>query len=82
MSESTQAVQKPERTLGQIQAEFTKVCAQAGQAQYQIQILQGDLNNYNKLIRELNIEASQLKSKLDAEAAAEASNVTELKKEA
>lgn len=68
------------RTLEQIQGEFNLLCAKAGHAQYQISVLEKDLEVINRQIEDLNLEASQL-SKAEAEKAAASAPSAEPAKE-
>lgn len=48
---------KKERTVDEIQHEYTQTCARAGHLQYQIASLESDLALVNLRLKELNIEA-------------------------
>lgn len=63
---------KPQRTLENINQEYTALCAQAGQKQYQIQCAQDDLKALNLSIRKINMEAAKAKQYEDAQAASPA----------
>lgn len=52
-----------ERTIEEIQKEYSLVCAEAGQAQYQLFILQKDLEIKNDRLRKLNLEAAAVSAK-------------------
>jgi len=52
-----------ERTIEEIQKEYSLVCAEAGQAQYQLFILQQDLEVRNERLRKLNLEAAAVSAK-------------------
>jgi len=52
-----------ERTIEEIQKEYSLVCAEAGQAQYQIFVLEKDLEIKNDRLRKLNLEASAVAGK-------------------
>lgn len=52
-----------ERTIEEIQKEYSLVCAEAGQAQYQLFILQQDLEIKNDRLRKLNLEAAAVSAK-------------------
>lgn len=60
----------PDRTIQQIQHEFSEACARAGHVQYKITVDQEDLANLNKLIKSLNLEAAALQGKQAAKEAA------------
>ena len=53
----------PEKTLEELQNEYTQGCLKAGSIQYQIQALKWDLEELNTNLRSVNIQASQLKAK-------------------
>lgn len=57
----------PVRTLEQIQQEFSSLCARAGHCQYQIATLKKDLDILNSTIRDLNLEAANLKAAVPQE---------------
>jgi prefoldin subunit 5 len=57
------------RTMADIQNEYGRLCANAGQIQYQVSELNKDLALVNSTLRELNLEASKLKE-AEAKAAA------------
>lgn len=52
-----------ERTIEEIQKEYSLVCAEAGQAQYQLFILKQDLEIKNDRLRKLNLEAAAVSAK-------------------
>lgn len=52
-----------ERTIEEIQKEYSLVCAEAGQAQYQLFIIQKDLEIKNDRLRKLNLEAAAVSAK-------------------
>jgi ribosome biogenesis GTPase A len=54
---------KKERTIEDIQIEYGKLCTLAGQNAYQIYALQLDIDVMNSKMRELNLEAAELKAK-------------------
>lgn len=66
---------KEPRTLDSINAEYTALCAQAGQKHYQIQQAKKDLDALVSAIRDINTEAANSKTYYDAKDKAE-SNVT------
>lgn len=84
MSEA-QATQKPDRTMQEIQNEYTSVCNKVGHINYQISTSKRDLELLYSALRDLNFEAAALqakqKQKADEEAAAsaESSKVVQLK---
>lgn len=55
--------EKKERTIEEIQKEYSLVCAEAGQAQYQIFVLEKDLEIKNDRLRSLNLEAAAVAAK-------------------
>lgn len=63
---------KEPRTLDEINAEYTTLCAQAGQKHYQIQQAKKDLEALVSSIRDINTEAAQSKQYYDAKAKSEA----------
>ena len=64
---------KKERTVEQVQQEYTQMCVRAGHTQYQIAQLQKDLALFNDTLRDLNLEAGAIQAKnLAAEAAKKA----------
>ena len=65
------------RTIETIQQEFYGLCARAGQLQYQVHTSAKDLEQINKQIRDLNLEAAALKAKQDADAKAQADVVSQ-----
>jgi hypothetical protein len=56
-------MEEKERTIEEIQKEYSLVCAEAGQAQYQLFILQKDLEIKNDRLRSLNLEAAAVTAK-------------------
>ncbi len=48
----------PPRSLEEINKEFSQLVYQAGQAQYQIHVIEGDLSQINYRLREVNREAA------------------------
>jgi len=56
-------MEEQERTIEEIQKEYSLVCAEAGQAQYQLFILQKDLEIKNDRLRKLNLEAAAVSAK-------------------
>lgn len=48
------------RTMQDVQKDYQLHAAHAGQIQYQIRTLQGELARMNRKMRELNVEASEL----------------------
>ncbi len=67
---------KKERTVSEIQSEYSGLCARAGHAQYQISVMQKDLELINEQLRELNLEAAASSAK-EAAAKAEAATPVE-----
>ncbi len=53
--------QKAPRSLVELQQEYARLCANAGQMQYQIFDLQKNLDLVNEQLREVNLEASTVK---------------------
>lgn len=56
------------RSLDDINKEYTALCAQAGQKQYQIKCFQEDLDALNRALRAVNEEAVKSKSYEQAQA--------------
>jgi hypothetical protein len=56
-------MEEKERTIEEIQKEYSLVCAEAGQAQYQLFIIQKDLEIKNDRLRKLNLEAAAVAGK-------------------
>lgn len=56
-------MEKTERTIEEIQKEYSLVCAEAGQAQYQLFVLEKDLEIKNDRLRSLNLEAAGVAAK-------------------
>lgn len=63
--------EKPSRTMDQIQQEYAANAAKLGQLSYQVYILGKDIELLNQAMRNLNLEAAELKGK-EAAAAKEA----------
>lgn len=61
------SVAKKERTIQDIQQEFSALCARAGHLQYQVYTFNKDLDLINSQIRDLNFEAAAMKAKQDGE---------------
>lgn len=55
--------EKKDRTIPEIQAEYSQLCARAGQLQYQIYCLQKDLDLANGTLKDLNFEAAAIQAK-------------------
>lgn len=51
-------VEKAERKVEDIHAEYSQLCAKAGHLQYQIHVLTKDLGLLNEQLMNLNFEAS------------------------
>jgi predicted nuclease with TOPRIM domain len=56
-----------ERTTVEVQKEYAQHCAQAGETQYRIKVLEGQLFQLNQKISELNTEAEKLKESQDGQ---------------
>lgn len=54
---------KKERSVAEIQQEYTNLCARAGQLQYQILIASKDLSALNGTLQNLNLEAAAAQNK-------------------
>lgn len=66
-------LRKPE----EIQTEFNILCAQSGEKNYQLSVIQKDIRKINARIRLLNVEMGQaLEAKAAAEAATKVSEVS------
>lgn len=52
--------QTTDRTVASVQQEYTQLCARAGHLQYQLMVLQDDLDLLNGQLKELNVEAATL----------------------
>ena len=61
---------KKERTVQEIQGEYSGICTKAGHIQYQINALSKDLELVNSSLRDLNFEAAAAHSKAQQAAAA------------
>lgn len=48
------------RTKDEVQSEYGQICAKAGHAQYQIDVLKRDLTMLNERLRDLNLEAAAI----------------------
>ncbi len=59
------------RKIDEIQAQYNEVAQRAGQAQYQVYVLEKDLELLNRKLLDINQEAAA-RNRLDKEAAAEA----------
>jgi hypothetical protein len=64
------------RTIPEIQQEYQSHCLRAGDIQYRITQYQSDLDLVNNRLRDLNIEAAQIKAK-ETEDAKESENVSQ-----
>jgi hypothetical protein len=74
----------PQRTVDQIRAEYSQLCAKAGHMQYQLYTLEKDLGIINGTLRDLNVEAAtvsqkEASAKASSSAESEASAVSEAK---
>lgn len=54
---------KKERSIDEVKQEFSTLCAQAGQINYQVYTFQKDLELINNQLRNLNFEAAAIQSK-------------------
>lgn len=63
-----------ERSLGKLQEEYNKLCAQAGHLQYSIASMSKDLENINGALRKLNEEAAALANKPTESSSSESSS--------
>lgn len=72
---SEQETKPAERTLSELQNQYTGLCNKAGHLQYQIYTFKKDLDLVNSTLRDLNFEAAALQAK-------EAQNKTETPVEA
>lgn len=63
--------EKVERTLNDVQQDYLKAAAQAGEMQYKAVRLSKDLEVVNKILLDLNLEAASIQAR-DATRAAEA----------
>lgn len=61
-------VEKPKRSIPEIQGEYQTLCTKAGHVQYQIFTLSKDLEMMNQELRDLNLEAAAVKAEEDAKA--------------
>ncbi len=64
MSES----EKKQRSVSEIQSEYQGLCMKVGHIQYQIFVLQKDLDLLNNTLRYLNLEAAAAKAAEQGEA--------------
>lgn len=69
-------MEKP-REMQDVQKDYQLHAAHAGQIQYQIRTLQGELARMNRKMRELNVEASELNKAAEVAKAAEVPAVEE-----
>lgn len=72
-----EAPKKEERTMLDIQNQYTSLCNKAGHLQYQLSVFKKDLEIINSSLRDLNFEAAALQAK-EAEAAAATTVPTEV----
>lgn len=70
----------PKRTIAEIQQEYQGLCLKAGHLQYQVFTLKKDLALVNDELRDLNLEASQVKAE-EERAAKVVAEVEKLKTE-
>lgn len=71
-SKPTEVPKAPERTLQDIQNQYTSLCNKAGHIQYQVATFKRDLDLINSSLRDLNFEATALQTKQAQKAAEEA----------
>lgn len=57
---------KKEKTIQELHQEYSRLCANAGQVQYQISALSDDLRLINEQLKDINLEAAA-KAKTDSE---------------
>jgi hypothetical protein len=69
--------QPKQRSVQEIQQEYTGLALRAGQLQYQIYTFEKDLELLNKQMRELNFEAAAAKARDDAEQAKKAQELAQ-----
>lgn len=55
------------KTMDELNKEFGHLCAQAGQAQFEMKVLENKLFDLNKKIHSVNLEALSLKTAQDAQ---------------
>jgi predicted RNase H-like nuclease (RuvC/YqgF family) len=65
---------KKERTMQDIQQEFTALCTKAGHLDYQVFTYKKDIEILQNQMRELNFEAAALQGRLAKEKEAEGAN--------
>ena len=71
-----------ERTVEQIQQEYTQLCVKAGHTQYQIAQLKRDIDLMNSTLRDLNLEAAAAQARSLAADAAKKAAEAKAEKEA
>jgi hypothetical protein len=57
------------RTIAEIQGEYQNLCTKAGHIQYQVKVLNDDLQLLNEQLKDLNLEAAKVNA--ESQAAAE-----------
>lgn len=63
------------RSVSEIEGEYQRLCARAGHLQYTIDVMKRDLDQLNKVLRDLNTEHSKAKQQAaDAPKQEEAKN--------
>jgi len=56
------------RNIEEVHQDYTRICSQAGHVQYQISVLNKDLDLLNNQLKDLNLEAAKINSAKSAEA--------------
>jgi hypothetical protein len=66
--EEIKDVTPKKRSIEEVQKEYSQFCAQAGENQYKIKVLEQTMHALNQRINDLNVEAEQLaKEKQDGQ---------------
>ena len=65
------AVSKKPRTPDEIKAEYNNICGQAGEAQFKMKTIEGDLYNFNQRLVELHKEFKEASAAAPVEPVAE-----------
>ena len=60
---ATTAALNKVRKIEDVEREYGQLCSQAGQKQYQIEVLKAELGSINQLLLNLNKEHSEIKSR-------------------
>lgn len=68
MSDAIQVDLPKERTIDDVKQEYTNLCVQAGNLQYQADLAKQDLVNIFQRMKQLNVEASEIVKKSEAKA--------------